>query len=199
MSSSFILYLINIDKFAHDYIQNHLQNNIGQENLWNSGWNFFLLCITYLGNPNSIIYLAIGIILLLWILKRSMAVICFSGAMLVSATVIYGFKESIQRIRPEGIIGEVGYSFPSGHALISAVFFPLCIYLFKQYIKTIWIRRLVIFLTIILAVLIGFSRIYFGVHYLSDVLGGFLLGGVISAITILIMEAERRKGMDKLS
>ncbi len=195
MHSSLITYIANIDQIVHKYIQNHLLITMGNENLWENWLNFLLLCITYLGNPSSIIYLSIAIMLLLWILKRPFAVICFATAIAISGAAIFVIKEILQRVRPEGLIGEAGYSFPSGHALIAAVFFPLCIYLFKKYVRKGWARNLFVISMAALALLIGFTRIYFGVHYISDVFGGFIIGGLISAVTILIMEAERRKGL----
>ena len=73
------------------------------------------------------------------------------------------------------LIEETGYSFPSGHAMVSAAFYGMLIYLIwqtkmKTKYKKIW--------TIVLALLIffiGLSRIYLGVHYTSDILAGFTL------------------------
>lgn len=93
-------------------------------------------------------------------------------------------KSILQRPRPSDyrIINETGYSFPSGHSMISMAFYGFIIYLVYKYIKN---RYLKIGLTIILSVLIvaiGVSRIYLGVHYTSDVIAGFLI-----SISYLIM------------
>ena len=93
-------------------------------------------------------------------------------------------KSILQRPRPSNyrIINETGYSFPSGHSMISMAFYGFIIYLVYKYIKN---RYLKIGLTIILSLLIvaiGVSRIYLGVHYTSDVIAGFLI-----AISYLIM------------
>lgn len=86
------------------------------------------------------------------------------------------FKNILQRPRPTGfrIIDETGYSFPSGHSMVSMAFYGYFIYLIYMYIDNKYLKW---FLIAVLSVLIGFigiSRIYLGVHYTSDVMAGFL-------------------------
>ena len=84
-------------------------------------------------------------------------------------------KYLVQRPRPEGfrLISEVGYSFPSGHSMISMAFYGLCAWMVWTYERDKIIRWLccLAFTGIILAV--GMSRVYLGVHYASDVIAGF--------------------------
>ena len=86
-------------------------------------------------------------------------------------------KNILQRPRPDGfrLISESGYSFPSGHSMVSMAFYGLFIYLAYTKIENKNLRSIVCILLSILVVFIGFSRIYLGVHYASDVLGGFLI------------------------
>ncbi|MGI8892530.1 MAG: phosphatase PAP2 family protein [Bacteroidia bacterium] len=67
-------------------------------------------------------------------------------------------------------------SFPSGHAMSAAAFYGFLIYLIIRYIKSYWIKVPLTIICCILILLIGFSRIYLGVHYPSDVLAGFISG-----------------------
>lgn len=95
-------------------------------------------------------------------------------------------KFIMQRPRPTEfrIIEETGYSFPSGHSMVSLAFYGYLIYLIYRYIKNKYIKWSLIVLLSILICLIGISRIYLGVHYTSDVLGGFLLS--ISYLVVYI-------------
>lgn len=70
---------------------------------------------------------------------------------------------------------QVGYSFPSGHSMVSMAFYGFLIYLIYNNIKNKYIKWILISSLSILIILIGISRIYLGVHYTSDVLAGFLL------------------------
>ena len=98
-------------------------------------------------------------------------------------------KFTFERPRPFEwmLIEEKGYSFPSGHAMVSAAFYGILIYLIwqtkiKNTYKKIWTAILAILIT-----LIGLSRIYLGVHYASDIIAGFTisLSYVIIATTII--------------
>ena len=95
-------------------------------------------------------------------------------------------KRILQRPRPTEyrIIEESGYSFPSGHSMISMAFYGYLIYLIYKYVENKNVKWILISLLSILICLIGISRIYLGVHYTSDVLGGFLIS--ISYLVIYI-------------
>jgi len=89
---------------------------------------------------------------------------------------VYIIKHIVLRVRPiNQIIQQTNFSFPSGHAAISIVLFGFLIIFFWNR------RRYVSYLFGILILLIGFSRIYLNVHWLTDVIGGYLIG-----ITILL-------------
>ncbi len=84
-------------------------------------------------------------------------------------------KQIVQRPRPEGyrLIAEQGFSFPSGHSMVAMAFYGLFIWMIWRYetdARLKWLKSAG-FVAIIL--LVGFSRIYLGVHYFSDVLAGW--------------------------
>lgn len=179
-----INFFISIDKDFHTYVQGFVAlDTICYK---------FLSFITHLGDPKALLLISCGVLLVLWRLNKRVQVAYFAGAMLIASVVVVVAKIIIGRTRPLGIIEENGYSFPSGHALVAAVFFPLIIYCFKYYIKNIWLRRIFIASMLIGVILVGLSRLYMGVHYLTDVFGGFVIGALISSITILLMEGNRR-------
>ncbi|MHB8869943.1 MAG: phosphatase PAP2 family protein [Thermoleophilia bacterium] len=106
-----------------------------------------------------------------------------SGAAFLNAML----KLLIQRPRPEflePLITVGGYSFPSGHASASAAFFMTLGLLAAGWVRR-WETRVYVLLGAIGAILlIGFSRLYLGVHYLSDVLAGYALGAFWAVVAI---------------
>ena len=86
-------------------------------------------------------------------------------------------KHIFLRARPIGInlITESGYSFPSGHSMVSVAFYGYIIYLIIYSNLDKWKKTLFSGLLGLLILLIGISRIYLGVHFASDVIGGFAL------------------------
>lgn len=99
-------------------------------------------------------------------------------------------KNVIQRSRPIGyrLIDETGYSFPSGHSMISTAFYGLIIYIIWKKINNKWLRNTLIILLSSLILLIGLSRIYLGVHYSSDVIGGFVISIFYLMIFTLVLK-----------
>lgn len=109
--------------------------------------------------------------------KREGAVltICLGGAALLN----YLLKHLFERARPDlyRVIAETGYSFPSGHAMVSFCFYGMAAYIAGRHIASAWKRRVLYVFAALLIGTIGFSRIYLGVHYPSDVVGGYIAGG----------------------
>ena len=101
----------------------------------------------------------------------------------------YIIKEIAARARPPApyqAILETGYSFPSNHSIAAIALYGFLAYLIWKHLpKPFNISSTVASCIIIIA--IGFSRVYLGVHYPSDVLGGFLIGGIFLWLGIALM------------
>ncbi|HEY4088401.1 MAG TPA: phosphatase PAP2 family protein [Bryobacteraceae bacterium] len=109
-------------------------------------------------------------------LERRRDAIVFVVTMLAAEALMEILKVSFHRARPVPFFAETpgDYSFPSGHALKSAVFYILLASLASRN----WAVRAA---AVLLALLIGASRIYLGVHYPTDVLGGYAVAAVCLA------------------
>ena len=103
-------------------------------------------------------------------------------------------KNVFQRTRPElaPLVPAPGYSFPSGHALMSAAFYGFLAYLLFRHCPSPLLKWSLVSLLTLLVLAIGFSRVYLGVHYLSDVLAGFAAGGFLLSVTVLCFEILQR-------
>ena len=83
------------------------------------------------------------------------------------------------------------YGFPSGHTTLATCFYGALIYLAYVYIKDKWLKTFVLIFLSILILLIGISRVYLGVHFLTDVLAGFSIGIFWTAFCVLIYKKCR--------
>jgi membrane-associated phospholipid phosphatase len=140
--------------------------------------NTFFLIITVFGL--EVLWAAVILFGLYFAHKRQwgnllMLVVTMLGAELLNSSLKYFFS----RPRPvfdDPIITALHYSFPSGHAMISFVGYGLLAYYLAARTPSKPRRILIIVAAALLVVLIGMSRIYLGVHYLSDVIAGYAAG-----------------------
>jgi undecaprenyl-diphosphatase len=108
-----------------------------------------------------------------------------------------GMKYSIQRIRPDAFFGidPTTYSFPSGHSLLSLCFYLTIAVLIARRVPNAFGRVAVLAAAALLIAAIGLSRIYLGVHYPTDVIGGFLVAACWISLGLLaagFVEARTR-------
>ncbi|MEK7538429.1 MAG: LssY C-terminal domain-containing protein [Patescibacteria group bacterium] len=146
------------------------------------------LWITLLGKWQVVLFFTFVASILLWIWNKRMYVIPFWVALLGSEAVNFFGKLAVHRPRPEvAAYVEKSFSFPSGHATIAVAFYGFLAYALWQHDATNWKRRAnILFATILVILAIGFSRLYLGVHFLSDVWGGYLLGALWLIIAISV-------------
>ena len=100
-------------------------------------------------------------------------------------------KHIFLRARPDTalhLVTQGGYSFPSGHSVTSAIFYGLLIYLLNRHCKNEKLKKILGAVCGFLALAIGPSRIYVGVHWPTDVLAGWCIGGAVLLVSICILE-----------
>jgi len=136
-----------------------------------------MVFFTEIGNYYFMIVLFLVLLVVLFILNRKKSALLLSVSMAAGWALSEVLKFAVQRTRPQStLLFESGYSFPSQHAMMSAIFFLVLLYSFKEDIKNNWLRLLFILANVFMFLVIGFSRVYLGVHWTSDVIGGWALG-----------------------
>jgi undecaprenyl-diphosphatase len=156
--------------------------------------------LTSLGSGLVLILITIVVIIAVRKHKKYSAYGWMIAVNLLASFVLNGlFKAIFQRPRPDisRLIDITGFSFPSGHAMIGLCFYGFIVYILWVNMKSKWKYPLVVFLAALI-IMIGISRIYLGVHYASDVLGGFSAGLAWLAVFIPISSSIYKKYIDKL-
>lgn len=118
--------------------------------------------------------------------------VCLGGAAFLN----YLLKQLFERSRPElfRVVEAAGYSFPSGHAMVSLCLYGMLAFLFARHFRQWRWRLFVGALAAALVISIGLSRVYLGVHYPTDVIAGYTAGAMWLAFCIsLLMWWERRR------
>lgn len=171
-------------------IDNDIYTNIFH--LRNSFFDNFFTTITKFGNTISIF--CITVVLLIFLSKKDRYIL--GTTVLVTVLLNQLVKYTIQRPRPNHmkLIKQGGYSFPSGHSMISIAIYGFLIYFVNKNIKNNYLKYFIISILVLLILGIGCSRIYVGVHYPSDVLAGYILSSII---LITIISIFNQKGVRK--
>jgi membrane-associated phospholipid phosphatase len=154
----------------------------------------FFFGVTSLGSRNATIGFAmLGSIVLGYKRKWRNVLVLWVSVIGVSLFVQVG-KRTFGRARPAqaAYYPETGYSFPSGHSATAMTLYGLLGYFFIRSQKRTRSRVLIGVLASSLILAVGFSRIYLGVHFLSDVLGGYLLGICWLIVGIFLTEARHK-------
>lgn len=137
---------------------------------------FVMLVITYTGSYIVVVGLTLLSTVSFYAYKHYARILPLLIAIGSSATTTYILKCLIERVRPIlQLYPETGSSFPSGHATAAAALYGFLLFTIWKHDKHYLKRPLIVFL-FLLIILVGISRLYLGVHYLSDVLAGYFVG-----------------------
>lgn len=155
--------------------------------------------VTLLGDPVGITVVAAVLALVLWRRGQGRLALYVVAARVGALVLSQGLKHLVDRARPvfdAPVADALGPSFPSGHALGSAVFWTTCAVLLVPRV-----RRPLLLLAgaVLVAVLVSASRVLLGVHYLTDVTGGLLLGlgwAAVCTAVFVLERAERGEHVD---
>lgn len=141
----------------------------------------YFLAMTSFGNVEFVVVFVVATVLFIALALRK-----WKTALVYGVTVAIGnlglnpaVKDLFQRARPDQAIWmvvESSYSFPSGHSFVAGMIYPLFVYLLLRHTKLSRYSTTVYVVLVLLVLSIAFSRIYLGVHYLTDVVAGLSLG-----------------------
>jgi undecaprenyl-diphosphatase len=144
--------------------------------------------LSYLGGTPAAAGVFLAAIIALWLSnRRTESMIFLLGSFLVIAGIF--LKLLVDRPRPEYFLVASGphlSSFPSGHTVFATIFFGLAIVLVGEEVRRPFLRRALQAGLVFLILAMGASRVYLGFHWPSDVLGGYLYGGVSMVELVLI-------------
>jgi membrane-associated phospholipid phosphatase len=169
--------LYHFDQTIIDWIQSSVKPQL----------TFIMKFFTFLGSPVALLLLPfISAALMIWQKKRwesLFLVIGIAGGGVFNLLLKWIFHR--QRPTLHRLIEETGYSFPSGHSMVSFIFYGMLCMLFVMFLKSRTAKVIIIMSTVVIIVMIGLSRIYLGVHYPSDVLAGYAAGGAWLTICLI--------------
>jgi len=160
-----------------------------------------MLIFSFLGSQ---FFLVPAIILLIvWFIffqKKKWFSIKIPAVAITSLLLMMSLKLFFQRPRPLNPLLEqaAGFSFPSGHSMMSATFYGLLLYILFLHVKNTWWWILIALSLTSIIVLVGFSRIYLRVHYASDVIAGFSLGITWLILSLFILTKIEKRSVKKI-
>ena len=149
--------------------------------------------LTTMGDAIFLIPLSLFLLIILKNKNKGLSIIINLAIVTILNQIL---KFIFQRPRPElyNLIEETGFSFPSGHMMASTAFYGFLMYLVVKYVKNKILKLILSVMLILIIISIGYSRIYLGVHFTSDVIGGFLISVIYLIIYIKIISKYIEKG-----
>lgn len=152
--------------------------SVATASLRSPGLTKVMKLLSHMAGPPALI---LGSFLLAVMIRQQRKWLAIFLNLSISITLNLGLKQMYARPRPAiitALVTERGFSFPSGHSMGAAAFYGFIIYLIAQSDLKPTVKRVSSAVIVALIGLIGFSRVYLGVHNLTDVISGFLVSFV---------------------
>lgn len=161
----------------------------------NPGILNFMKAISFIGSAKF--YFIIAPFLVWYLVRKKHRIELFALVIAILGSVLLNhlLKISFERMRPYEffLVEQGGFSFPSGHSMNTLSFYGMAAYLYLRNMK-LDARKVLIWLSVIIFIgLMGFSRIYLGVHWPTDIIGGYCAGYIWLYICILGVEFVHEK------
>jgi membrane protein DedA with SNARE-associated domain/membrane-associated phospholipid phosphatase len=157
--------------------------------IFDENWTPWMNRFTYLASLQLLI--TIAALTLIWILIKRKDRLLETGFLLFvlvgGELWDEGLRRLFHRAGPQSILN----TFPSEQTLITIVFLGFAAYLFVRHIRISWVRSVALLLVLAASFLVGISRIYFGIQYPSDVIAGYVFGGVWLSLNVVALEIFR--------
>ena len=144
--------------------------------------------VSDVGSPLAGTLLTVAAVLVLWALSRRLDAFALAVTIAGSNIIDHVLKVGFHRPRPVPFFNVPvpdSFSFPSGHALAALCFYGMIAHLSSAQIRRLGKRSAIWIAATLITAVIGFSRVYLGVHYPSDVAGGYAAGAAWLALIIL--------------
>ncbi|MBX4198129.1 phosphatase PAP2 family protein [Candidatus Parcubacteria bacterium] len=188
ISSKIFIYssIVSFDNAIQAFSQSHISKTAGQT----------MILFTSLADEQTIfLFLIAASLLFILVHDRAVAWLLIAGSA-VGAGFSTLIKNLLLRPRPTGTFFDIahrGFAYPSGHALMATIFYGFLGYALFHSVKNRKLKVIIALLTVLTVFCIGYSRVYLGVHWASDVIGGWLLGSIILIILILVFRHIHKK------
>lgn len=154
----------------------------------------FFTWVTLLGKWQIVIGGALVATIMLWMWRKRIYILPLWFILMGSEIFNLLGKLAFHRPRPEvAYYAERGFSFPSGHATVAAAFYGFLTYILLRESKKLERRAIILLWGLIVILAVGLSRLYLGVHYVSDVWCGYLSGSLLLIIGIALVEWKKHR------
>jgi undecaprenyl-diphosphatase len=159
------------------------------------GWTTFFEAVTFLGNVPTLAAVALASAVVLASKRRAAELQLLLLAAVGTQILTLGLKLGFERERPffpDPLATESSYSFPSGHASVSLAVYGTLGFILARHLDDRRAQIASLAAAAVLVGLIGFSRLYLGVHFLSDVVAGFSVGLAWVALCAVLLHLRVR-------